>query len=313
MKFRLLAISCIVLPVCSRASFEMALVADNTAGPLTAAQIHRFDTVSGAYLGAFGRFSGIIRDIAIDQSNRRLFSVDNAFTLSAYDYNTGLFVGARAVSATSINVVGSEVWAQNSATITKYDTNLNLLGSFSLSTFQSVISAHVMNGSIYTLESPSASNFQFRRYSFAGALLSSSGTITTTGVVSKLGYIGYTPDSTTTALLTFGTGVGPTLGYVTMSGANFLGSFGVYNPTHGTLYKDFAPLHVGGVMIGQDAIDPTKGIITVTGPTSAANIGGFGQNVLKNPIAVATVVAPEPTSLAFIAVGAAALLRKRRP
>lgn len=312
MKFRLLAISCIVLPVCSQASFEMALVADNTAGPLTLAQIHRFDTVTGAYLGGFGRFGGSIRDIAIDQTNRRLYAIDNVSTLSAYDYNTGLYVDARTVSAASINVVGSEVWTQNSSTITKYDSNLNLLGSVGLSTSQSVLSAHVMNGSIYTLESGSATNYQFRRYSFAGALLSSTGTITTTGVVSKLGHFGYTPDTITTSLLTFGSGVGSTIGYVAMSGGSVLGTFGTYSPTYGTLYKDFAPLHVGGVMIGQDSTNPSVGIITVTAPTSAANIGGFGQSVLKNPIAVATVVAPEPTSMAFIAVGAAALLRKRR-
>jgi hypothetical protein len=312
MKFRLLAISCIVLPVCSRASFEMALVADNTPGPLTAAQIHRFDTVTGAYLGAFGRFSGIIRDIAIDQSKRRLFSIDNATTLSAYDYNTGLFVGARSISATSINVVGNEVWAQSSATIFKFDTNLNSLGSMNIGTSQTVLSTQIVNGSIFTLETPSATSYQVRRYSLGGSLLSSGGTILTTNIVSKLGYIGYTPDTSTTGLLTFGTGSGSTVGFVTLSGATMLVS-GTYSPSFGTLYKDFAPLHVGGVMIGQDTTDTSKGVITVTGPTSAANIGGFGQSILKNPIAVATVVAPEPMSLAFLALGASALLRKRRP
>ena len=74
----------------SFASFEMMLLADNTNGV-----IHRYDPVNHVYLGSFGRGSiGAVLGLSLDQANNRVFiRQDNL--VNVFDYNTGnqLFVG----------------------------------------------------------------------------------------------------------------------------------------------------------------------------------------------------------------------------
>lgn len=89
----------------AQASFELLLAADNGANvTFNDRKIHRFDSVSGAYLGSFGGFAGEIYSTHINQSTNSLF-VETFAETTEWDYNTGLLKASYAAPGTTYRSV----------------------------------------------------------------------------------------------------------------------------------------------------------------------------------------------------------------
>ncbi|MBN8691321.1 MAG: PEP-CTERM sorting domain-containing protein [Armatimonadetes bacterium] len=71
----------------AQASFTLALVADNVGRC-----IHRYDLDSGVYLGKFGQFAlGSAYTMGLDQTRNKLY-VGESSTIKAFNYNTGEYL-----------------------------------------------------------------------------------------------------------------------------------------------------------------------------------------------------------------------------
>ncbi len=296
------------------ASFELAYVADNFDNGLSLARIHRFDPSSGVYLGVFGENSFAYRDIAVSRQNNRLYAIDQA-TLHEFDLGTGIEIRAvQYIGYSTVNVSadGNSVLLQSGSTVrTLAASSLTTTSNITLASAGATVSSIELIGSdIYALETISAGapNRFIGRYTSAGVRTQGT-TGQVTNSISKLGKavtnFGY-PNQ-----LLFGSNTTTdsiASAYVFAGGS--LGVFGNYTP--GVIYDvtDTASLHVGGVVIGQNAANLAQGALGVTqGNGSYTRL--LGTSILKNPIAVTTVVAPEPASMLALAVGAGALLRRR--
>lgn len=95
MRFRVIAgMATLGLSVSSFASFELALISDNTTKT-----IHRYDVDSGVYLGSFGanRLTGTVGSVCIDQSINAAYVADGS-SIKKFDYNTGEYLGFMTVT-----------------------------------------------------------------------------------------------------------------------------------------------------------------------------------------------------------------------
>jgi len=294
----------------SFASFELLLVGDNGNNTTATRKIHRFDGDSGVYLGAFGAYNTDIRAIARRPGTNQLFTLTTTH-LFIQNFNTGELINDFAVNATSLAF---------------HPTNNFLYFTNSTTT--------ITRASLMTIDSGTLSSSNV--LTDAGATSINSVGFTSTGIMMTAQQRGGFPTvySYSTSLVGFNSATllaGVPLGLVSRSssgGAEVpytfggLGRFGRYNSfgqsnaviSSTTLSTGvaMAPGHVGSYLVGKDVTNPALGLVTRYS-ASGAEMQSFGNSVLRSPVAMASVVAPEPGTMAIVGLGLAALkLRRKR-
>lgn len=297
-----------LLTAVASASFDLVLISDSTNGV-----IHRVDGATGTYLGSFGRTVLISpQAVALDQANQRLWVGDMSAGLVAINYNTG------------------EPISQNLNYTVFHDMALTPDGSQILRT------SGVNNISAMTrISNPVNGNTGAANYQF-----SSNGTGTAVGVDSTGDYIvsdrannrvtRFNPNGTLEASSLIGsfnhtskgTVVGNQMLAMTSAGImlsintqSFTTSSGLTPSGSWTAAIDVAAGHPGWVWgLGRDA---TQTRLQRYAVLPGSNVySPVGQAILlpqiASPTSLAVVVAPEPGTMTALALGGAALLRRRR-
>ena len=301
------------LSTAALASFEMLLVADNGANTTATRRIHRFDPDTGVYLGAFGNFSTDIKSMTIRQARNEAIVTAGA-NIFVFDYNTGAL--KQDFSSTTFTDIafsqddnyffgvtgGSVIWRTTTAAMDA--------GSFSISAFvsegatvQITSIATTSAGLLITGQNRGGSPFEYSYNGVSGGV----GTLSTTYTAGvTFGAAENLPGGGAIQAYSFG-GVGRAVRYSSggfSGGANFAAS-GIGTATA------VAAAHTGGFIVGIDAVTPTQGLITrFTSP--GAEMQSFGGSVLRKPVAMASVLAPEPGTMIALGAGVVALLRRRK-
>lgn len=289
----------------AQASFELLLVADNGANTsFSDRKIHRFDPVTGTYLGNFGGFANAITSTHINQATNSLF-VTTGFEMTEWDYNTGLMKGHYAL--------GGSLWQ---AAVNPSGTR-----RLAFDLFSNILVYDFPFGGL-----PNAIAFGGNNYA-SGVFIDDTTIITYDNGINRFRTITTNAAVTTGAIsLTTTSALGAT-GYGQMSrvgGANFVvmpgaeGMFHHYSP--GSLGSGTSSIPGGGQGLGAAAahsgffISSTLGGVgTVTAFTNGFRpTRQFGSSVLRQPVSMQTVLAPEPGTMAALGLGALALLRRRR-
>lgn len=295
----------------SRASYELVMVGDNDSGGVANSVIHRYDAVSGAYLGAFGANYDSIEDMAVAPSLGRVFTMGSV-RLHEYDYSTGIeHRTVQVVSGTTMNISSdnSTLFVQSGNIVSAYSTSsLTLTSQVTLNSGTSTVqSIQVIGSDIFALEKNTSNAYVFARYSFAGARLG--GTGGQSNITGKLGYQVGLP-SIGTVLLSAGI-TGSALAYSFTYPGQSPASASSYFPTGVQNIADVAPLHVGGALLGVNPSNTAQGIVAITGATGGVS-HTFGTAQLKSPAAIVSVIAPEPMTMAAMTIGLAALACRRK-
>ena len=299
------------LTTCALASFEMLLVADNGANTTPTRRIHRFDPDSGVYLGAFGNFSSDIQSIEIRQSRNEAY-VTAGSTLYVFDYNTGALkkdFGGWVFTDVAFSQDDSTFYAVGgTSSIYKTTTAFMDAGSFSPAIWVNDASATMT--SVAVTWGNKVMTGQTR--SGQAAVYSYDATNPGTGT----GVTGFNPGVVLGAAATIGGGGSlqalsySGLGYAYRYGSSGFGSSFYYTSQIGTATAASAA-HSGAYLVGIDAATPTQGLITRFA-NSGAEMQSFGGSVLRKPIAMASVLAPEPGTMIALGAGITALLRRRK-
>ena len=293
-------------------SFELLLVADNGANTTATRRIHRFDPDSGAYLGAFGNFSTDIRSLTIRQARNEAIVTAGA-NIFVFDYNTGAL--KQDFSSTTFTDIafsqddtyfygvtgGSTIWRTTTAAM---DAGAFAISAFVTEATTTQISsiAATAGGYLVTGQNRAGSLFGYRYDATSGvsaqvAAFSPGVTLGAAENVAGGGAIQALSFSGNGRLLRFGssgTSIGST---VPASGI-------------GTATAASAA-HTGSYLVGIDLVTPTQGLITRFTSTGA-EMQSFGGSVLRKPVAMSSVLAPEPGTMIALGAGVVALLRRRR-
>lgn len=282
----------------SFASFELVLVADRSTR-----KIHRFDGTTGAYFGAFGNFTSGLESISIDQANNQVYVLDGEL-LTRWNYNTGQLLGL--VDGWN----GTVLWAGPAQQPGRYI--ISFLSGFERWAWPLSPEGFVNPGigTARNLERYSGGYIGFGSGGFrhVGATFALGAAV---GHGSSLGF-------GTVATSDFGvSAVAPSLGtnggvFTPIVGGSF-GTSGSWTATSLANIKAVGSAHNGFYAIGQNANNAAQGRVTKMNlARSAFESHSFGEGVLVDPVGVATVVAPEPGTLAALALGALTLMRRRR-
>ena len=294
--------------VSANASFEMLLVLD--AGTKS---VHRFDPQSGAYLGAFGAgWLNNPQSIVIDQSKGLAYVRDTVGgagegAIIAFDYNTGERAGGL-ISGLPFQP-GPVQMARNPNTgefITIGGPNINgfqrisatgVFTSISVNTDSAGVAINPANNDVY-MAFPGAGTIE--RYNSSITFLGSKvvgvafgdGQMTLGGSAKK-GYIA----------TGFGRVMGFDLGLTTITQINMTD----FSATKGVAFGHDDVLFTCGLNAAG-----TDGQIGRFDVKLGVSGGSFGSAQLTNPVSLACVVAPEPSTWLVSAAGLALLIRRRR-
>lgn len=301
--------------VCSSAlaSFEMVLVADNGSNSTATRRIHRFDPDTGVYLGAFGNFSTDIRSMTIRQGRNEAI-VTAGSGVYVFDYNTGAL--KRDYSSTTFTDIaisqddtyfygvtgGSVIWRTTTAAMDAGSLPISAFITEASTTQISSIAA-TAGGNIVTGQNR------------AGALTTFSYNGVSGGVGTQT--VAFSPGSTLGAAENV-RGGGAIQAY-NFSGVGRAVRFSSFGSQSGALFvasgigtaTAAAAAHTGGFVAGIDALTPTQGLVTRFTSTGI-EMQSFGGSVLRKPVAMATVLAPEPGTMIALGAGVAVLLRRRK-
>lgn len=289
------------------ASYELAFVADNTPTTFAAARIHRFDTISGAYLGTFGESFHNYDDISAAPSHGRLYAIGGG-RLVEIDYSTGITHRVTQINGQTLNMSSSEseIYVQQGNAINVVSaTTLTSVGTISLQAGANTVSSVTVSGSTIFALLSNGTQRTFAAFNLSGELIST-GLAVSIASVGKIGY--QVADPFFPVLLSAGAVASDSLFYNFSSLDGQLYSGGGYFPTSTSNITDVAPLHVGGVLLGRNGAG--QGVLAVT-TYNGGVIKHVGAGFIGNGVAVTTIVAPEPASMFALAAGVAALLRRR--
>ena len=299
------------------ASFEMALVLDRGTK-----KVHRFDAVSGAYLGSFGNFSANVASISINQTKGEAMVYDpgatggNGSVIYYFNYNTGLLNYAAtnlttAIPATSYapnfgsvrlslgNFIFRLPFDRNSGGETSYNVG-GAAGRLAISGPASML---VITGGTTIRQMNDTAGTQIGSTGTAGF---SATDITSSGIATSAGNVGAIALQNGIIQHFYTSASGVTMNPSASSG-QFASAMGVSN------------LHNGFVAVGKAASGGAlvQTYAFATGGASSSDsrlvpLIGFTGGGMTDPWDVATVVAPEPASMTVLALGAACFLRRRR-
>lgn len=298
----------------SFASFELVMVGDSTTG-----KVHRFDGISGSYLGAFGEGEVTsTSEIAAHAGSDTCFIRNTpSGAIYRYNYNTGEFMGAiSAVSGAYFNILSDGTFLTVSTTLMRrYNQSGTLLETFLPPTGGAFIqdrgfAAQLSNGRIIAHATNSAGTKGFTSYvlgiAFAGPFTGYASSGTNIGGVSASGFsIAFKGN--------FGSDISSTWTF------NAAGNF-TSNADNGSLPvvltspTDTAFGHQGRYFVsGINAANAAQGIVSrADSIPGGGNRGTFGTSILKTPVSITTVVAPEPGTMLALTAGIGMLVRKRR-
>jgi len=297
------------LAASSVASFEMVLVADDGQNTVATRKIHRFDPVSGVYLGSFGGFNASITSTYLNQSTNSLFVMSaNGFT--EWNYNTGLLKNSIPYPL----VAAIQYVVRPSGDRIAIFDNLADVPIFSFPTFSSLQTHGLLPGALYRsgiwTSNTSMIAFESAQSRFVNLSFNAAGTTSTTGVVSNV----------VAATTRWGQMAknGGTNQVVMATGT--LGGFYSYAP-NGTTFTNNPGVLAGnalsaasahsGFFIGYNTGAATGRVDYFDGNRNYTRSFGIGQVV--SPVSMQTVLAPEPGTMAIFGLGLAALkLRRKR-
>ncbi|MCE9559206.1 MAG: PEP-CTERM sorting domain-containing protein [Armatimonadetes bacterium] len=305
MHARILVISLSFLAASAHASFELLLVADNGSNTYATRTIHRFDPVSGAYLGKFGGFNSDISSTYLDKANNSLYVIAGNET-SKWNYNTGEMLGSFAY--TSANSFSAVRPSGDRAAFFISGSNVQLYG---FPTAGSGIGTPTVSGALFSTglwtSNTSFVAFDFNQTRMANFNTNASGTVATLGVITPAigltnGFGQMCVNGGTSELIMAGGNSG--LSRVYVPGASALAT-GI--PTTANTMSA-ASAHFG-FFLGMN--DGTTGRIEYY--SQFRNLTRtFGTGTVLRPISMQTVLAPEPGSMAVLGLGLVALLKRRK-
>lgn len=304
----------------AQASFEMLLMGDNTGNNF---KVTRYDPVTRMSLGSFGLgiINHAVRDVAVDQSTNRAFVLSAGGRINAFNYNTGEWLGAGTNNSSGHNSIA---YNSGSNTLTFGEgngsgvsggfqvLNANTLAPTGLgfpSTFVSTAPLQrpgTTNYFMHTLASFGGFNPSTRVWDANGNLLDSqfgpNAWDGANGVRDSVFSGNFMYGLVTNGTGTLDTLVSSSVTNTTMSLPSVVESFA----SSGTATRSIAVGHNGllWVKVGTQlrSYHPVNGFSAAnTLPGSMSDLTGM-----------AIVVAPEPTSMFALGLGALTLLRRRR-
>lgn len=304
------------------ASYELLLIPETTTG-----RVHRIDPVTGANFGSFGGTDLAPVQVAASRSQGTAW-VNGSF-LGSFDYSTGARVGVTgSVSAATLfhDPAQNHLYTLAFGTLTRRTTDGAVLTSFTATISGSPYawSASLLPGNRAIVFGSTNGNIAARTFSLSdGATISTSqGSLAVTQATLNVGqsfainrgantYVFYTVRDAD-GLWRLGRTTVNVNGAIQLHTSSALSGFAV-----GTYGLGLAPSHNGFYIVGPDVIAGTRVrefLVTDQGSSLALNsyqLSGitYAANSYVN---VATVLAPEPASLAALGLGALTLLRRRR-
>lgn len=286
-----------------QASFELVLVLDKGNG-----KVHRFDGKSGAYFGSFGTFTASARSMSIDQARNRVTVYDagpGVGWITEWDYNTGDLmasyqgwnVGIRSYNVANdanLWIVGYlsfvEIWQKPDTSISFFSPAVGTVANVSRYAGEYVVFGDTGYRRVSAGYVPGASISVAGGSNFGATTASEYGAFAVSGRNSTNG-------GSLAQLTAGGLGAERTWSTSTLSGVVGVG-----------------PAHTGFYAVGKNAANLAQGRVTrmSIGRTTVSALNSFGEGVLVDPVAIQTVVAPEPASIGALGLGLALLARRRR-
>lgn len=291
----------------AQASYELVLVLDNST-----ASIHRFDGTTGAYFGEYAKgdlMPGGSYGLAVDPTRGVSYVSDsNRGMLLVHEYSTGVLLREVSLLSTVGHVANMAV-AQNgdllvagSSRAARLNPSLVVQNYYGAGGSTNV--AQAPDGTVYTTDRSGSP--LLRRFTFTGA---AGGTAALPAITSYfnwqstfVGNVGYMTSTTSDSIIPFSP-VNPPFAGSAVALPSVTQCFALGAGHGSTLYA-----------AGLNPADATKGRLNVYSMATGAAFykKTTGEGILKKPYAVATVVAPEPGTLAALSLGAWAVLRRRR-
>lgn len=288
------------------ASFDLALVSD--AGTNT---IHRFDPILNVYLGSFG--GGILvnpRGVALDQASNSAYVLDASDRVTRWNYNTGAFI-----SSFSSGVVGATYLNRNG------DGTLNVAGAGLVRRFNTsgaTLAQYNRVGTLDVQQGVLLADGQFYMSTRTG----------NTRLLERFDYASGAPIGSTTWLADRLTRISPFATADTLNfyenGSTLFGELNSMNngPSFVNASVDNRLANPKGIALGHGTMSFVLGQVRAT-PTQSAiqrfdygtmtfGTSLLGQGIIQNGTGMATVIAPEPATLAALGLGLVALLKRRR-
>lgn len=301
-------ISGLALAAISQASFELALVLDRGTTGFRPSTVKRYDADTGTFLGSFGSFSNTVDSIAIQPGTNIAFVRDNT-EVHRYNFNTGEFLG----SFQSFGLVGQMAFGPDGrlyipdglSDIPAFNPATGIaVGAFFNSTYGSTQARSIGFDSVDQKMYGISSSFNFGyRFSIGGVFEGATGDGAIPGPHTDVA--GQITRAGGGNVIVFGTGTGQAR--VLTSGSFTTGPLdaGLILTTSYAV----APAHQG-FFVGGSAVGGGGRVLRYN--NFGTPIAQFGQGTLNNPVSMATVLAPEPGTMAALGLGLAVLLRRRR-
>ncbi len=286
-------------------SYELALVLDRGTK-----KIHRFDAVSGAYFGSFGTVSSGASTMALDAARGEVIVYDSG-TQYNYNYSTGILTSAvlwnSGVTKVSRTPAGTNYMVSFSTVIQEYTPSQGFLRTIPIGS--------ALTSSVTALESnrflvADASNKVYYGDYTSGTILS---TLTFGSPIKDIAVTGMVTGAgarLSSVLLANGQ-----VSFVATQSNGIQGTSGVL--TNFGTPLGLAGLHSGMIVVGKNS----AGAPLIQTYAAAFNLGmavglvpqtTLSGGGITDPVAVVTVIAPEPTSLAGWGLGALVLGLARR-
>jgi len=283
------------------ASFDLMMVADSNN------VIHRLDPTTGAYLGSFAGISGYTSTfMAASLSQKKLFTMGGGL-LNSYDYSSGVYVAGYGVPTGGGGLAfapdGKTLYVGSSNSIWKFDVTTGLYTSQLVAGLTSAVTSLTCdpNGNVFATDTSN----NLISYSPAGTQMSS-----ISGILPGVTQSAYVAAQGGFSKAVAYTANGSNYGYSLVSGTNIL-NVSTWNYSNMSQYWGATTAHSGGYMLGKDS---ASSALRVTAMVPAAFYSGssFTYSNITSAKAMTIVLAPEPSSMAVMGLGALALLRRRR-
>ncbi len=304
-------------PLLAHASYELLLVADRGNGTAGSSRVHRIDGTTGAYFGSFGGgFLDKAIGVAVDGSTGTAYVSESGGAIQAFNYSTGLYMGQiggpvfgdRYAIKVGDSIFGSGFSMLRTSLSTGVNTFINLPGSESCLWVAPVSSNEVLAMGF----KGSTGNVLYKYNTTTNTFKTLSGTF-------NWGSSGFFVGATRLSNYqdtgpVYVSGLGPN-GDIQVhrldAGATSITSATTLSSTYVDNCYGVAPAHAGFFASGTLTSDTTHGGIAFFDNYGRERLG-FTYSNMYVPRGIATVLAPEPGSIAAIAGGLLLMLGRRR-
>lgn len=299
------------------ASFDLMLLNRYDAST-NSSRVHRYDPVSGAYLGSFA--SGVqVTRIAVNPTKNEVYAYDiNSAYIRAYNYNTGAFLRTYGspglVTDMVVSLDGTRILLTTGSTIIR-GLDLTTGAASSLVTGTGTTGFYRLalhrNGTLYA----AGDTVSLSQFAPSGLNYVQSQVTTLSGVSAA--------SSGTQMAVQYPT-VGSSIGYVTIGqgsgfGYNYFGSTGSLINVGGTQPAGqissmtvMLNSHAGFYGLGVDSLNSSQVRLNAYDVVGVPIETKILPSQIGNPNAGAIVLAPEPGTMIALAAGIGALARRRR-